>query len=113
MLSLATYDEVMTVRHHRQPTDAVRITTVPRSAAEERDARQRNYAISMAIRTVCFLAAVIVGTNGGPGWLLGVLIAGAVFLPYVAVVFANSAAPRDEASLDAVEHRRPELGPPA
>ncbi len=40
-------------------------------------ARQRRYVISMAIRTVCFVAAVAVG----PGWLRWVLVAGAVFLP--------------------------------
>ena len=66
--------------------DAVRITTVNQSRAEEIDGRQRRYLISMTVRLACFLAAYFVG----PGWLRWVLMAGAVFLPYVAVVFANA-----------------------
>lgn len=66
--------------------DAVRITTVNQNRAEEIAARQRRYLISMTIRLVCFLAAYFVG----PGWLRWVLMAGAVFLPYVAVVAANA-----------------------
>lgn len=49
-------------------------------------ARQRRYAIAMAIRTVCFIAAVAVG----PGWVRWALVAGAVFLPFLAVVIANA-----------------------
>jgi fatty acid desaturase len=66
--------------------DAVRITTAQSSNAEDMAARQRRYAISMAIRTVCFIAAVAVG----PGWLRWVLVAAAVFLPLFAVVMANA-----------------------
>ena len=40
----------------------------------------------MTLRTLCFVGAVAVG----PGILRWVLIAGAVFLPYVAVVLANA-----------------------
>ena len=39
------------------------------------DARTRRYLISMAIRTVCFIAAILVD-----GWLTWVLFAGAVIL---------------------------------
>lgn len=73
--------------------DAVRITTAPTSRSEEIAARQRRYVISMTIRTLCFVAAVAVG----PGWLRWVLIAGAVFLPYIAVVMANAGDHRDDA----------------
>lgn len=66
--------------------DAVRITTVTESRAEEIAGRQRRYLISMIIRLVCFIAAYFVG----PGWLRWVLMAGAVFLPYIAVVAANA-----------------------
>jgi len=48
--------------------------------------RQRRYLISMAIRTACVIGAVTVG----PGLLRWVLVAGAVLLPYVAVVLANT-----------------------
>ena len=49
--------------------------------------RVRRYVITMAFRTVCFLVAVIFAH----GWLQWTLFAGAVFLPYVAVLFANQA----------------------
>jgi hypothetical protein len=67
--------------------DAVRITTASTSRNAEIAARQRRYIWSMGVRTVCFVAAIAVG----PGWLRWVLVAGAVLLPYVAVVMANAA----------------------
>jgi hypothetical protein len=48
------------------------------------DSRTRRYLVSMGIRTVCFLLAVVAS-----GWLRWVLIAAAVTLPYLSVVFAN------------------------
>ena len=50
------------------------------------------YVISMAIRTVCFVAAVLVGD----GWLRWVLIVAALLLPYVAVVMANAASSKSD-----------------
>lgn len=72
--------------------DPVRITTAPTSHRDDLDRRRRRYVVSMVVRSLCFVGAVAVG----PGWLRWVLIAGAVVLPYVAVVVANSAAPRIE-----------------
>ena len=46
----------------------------------------------MGIRTVCFIAAVLVG----PNWFRWVLITAALFLPYVAVVMANAVHSRDD-----------------
>ena len=45
----------------------------------------------MAIRTACFIGAVVVD-----GWVRWVLVVGAFILPYVAVVMANVASPRIE-----------------
>ena len=70
----------------------VRITTAATSHHEDIANRQRRYVISMTIRTLCFVGAVAVG----PGWLRWVLVAGAVLLPYVAVVLANSESRRDD-----------------
>ena len=53
--------------------------------------RMKRYLISMSVRTLCFVLAVVF-----EGPLRWVFIAFAVFLPYVAVVLANagrSAAP--------------------
>ncbi len=83
--------ESMAESHRRRPDDAIRITTAAPSAEEDTAARQRRYLISMAIRTACFLGAVVV-----TGWLRWVLLAGAVLLPYVAVVAANAVAGRRE-----------------
>ena len=65
----------------------VRITTAAASRDDDISMRQRRYIISMGIRTVCFVAAVIVG-HGVIMWLL---IVAALLLPYVAVVMANAA----------------------
>jgi DUF3099 family protein len=95
-------------RAHHQARP-VRITTAASSRAEDISHRQRRYVISMTIRTFCFVGAVLVG----PGWLRWVLFAGALFLPYVAVVFANASEPRDD-SIELMPPRpRPELDPAA
>lgn len=86
----ATYDRSMSRLLHRADPDVLRITNAPVSHEREIWLRQRRYMISMGIRTACFVAAVLVGS----GWLRWVLIGGALVLPYVAVVMANSAAPQ-------------------
>lgn len=97
------------MRHHRDSADAVRITTAPTTRSDDIAARQRRYLVSMGIRTLCVIGAVVVG----PGILRWAMIAGAIFLPYVAVVMANAAWKRaDDFTLDDVDHQRPVLGPP-
>lgn len=44
----------------------------------------RNYLIAMGVRMVCIVACVFV-----QGWWLILPIAGAIILPYIAVVLAN------------------------
>lgn len=84
---MADRREGRTPRRAGGPDDGVvRITTAAPSPNEDIAARQRRYLISMAIRTACVIGAVVVG----PGVLRWVLVAGAVFLPYVAVVMANA-----------------------
>lgn len=61
------------------------ITGAQQSTTEDQAPRTRRYLISMGIRTACVIAAIIV-----PGWPRWILIAGAVILPYIAVVAANS-----------------------
>jgi Protein of unknown function (DUF3099) len=72
--------------------EPIRITTAPVGADVDVASRQRRYLFSMAVRTVCFLGAVLVG----PGVLRWVLVAGAVLLPYVAVVIANNVQRRED-----------------
>jgi len=75
--------------------EAVRITTASSSRNEDIAARQRRYLISMSIRSICFVGA-IVAALAGLGWLWPILIAGALILPYVAVVMANATASRSD-----------------
>ncbi len=67
------------------PQEVYSITGVQTSLTEDQSGRTRKYLFSMILRTLCFVGAVIAS-----GWLRWVLIAGAVFLPYIAVVIANA-----------------------
>jgi hypothetical protein len=78
----------------RRPPEPVRVTTAPMARADEQRGRQRRYLISMGIRTVCFVGAVV-----ADGWLRWVLVGAAVVLPYVSVVFANTEGRRDDGYL--------------
>ncbi|HSX68809.1 DUF3099 domain-containing protein [Nocardioides sp.] len=79
-------------------SEPVRITSAPISPADEMAGRMRRYLIAMTIRTLCFIGAVVFRDS----WAMWVLLAGAVFLPYVAVVLANAVNRRDAAPLATV-----------
>lgn len=84
----------------------MRITTAPQNAAVDLARRRRQYVVSMTMRSVCFLGAVV----SGPGVLRWVLIAAAVLLPSFAVIAANAAMPRKPGSdLQSAPSGRPEL----
>ena len=76
----------------RDRDEAVRITTASSNRQDEIWARQRRYLFSMVIRTVCFLLAIVFRNS----WLCWFFIAGAVLLPYVAVVMANAVSSKDD-----------------
>lgn len=65
------------------------ITTVSESAEDERKSRMLKYTLAMTIRVVCIVVAMFV-----EGWLMWLAFAGAIFLPYFAVVLANAQGPR-------------------
>ena len=73
------------------PVEVFTITDAQRALSDEQAGRTRRYLISMGIRTACVLAAIVV-----PGWPRWFLIAGAVVLPYLAVVVANAGRENDE-----------------
>jgi hypothetical protein len=60
------------------------ITSLPESPDDERRRRMIRYGIAMGIRVGCVIACFFL-----QGWWLVLPIAGAVILPYVAVVLAN------------------------
>jgi hypothetical protein len=59
-------------------------TSLPRSPLQDRRSRMRKYSIAMTVRMLCLIGVVIV-----PDWWRLLFGAGAIFLPYVAVVLAN------------------------
>ena len=80
----------------RQDPDAVRVTTAPVTAAEEQRGRQRRYLISMGIRTLCFVLAVVSIGH----WFMWVFLLASLVLPPVAVIIANANAPTDPGGPD-------------
>jgi hypothetical protein len=95
------------VADRRSENDVYRITDAGVALSDDQAARTRRYLISMAIRTACFLGAVFT-----QGWLRWTLVAGALLLPYVAVVIANAGRERrDPAPATFVVDPRPSLGP--
>lgn len=75
------------------------ITGAATSLSSEQTGRTRRYLVSMTLRTACVLLAIVV-----PGWPRWVFIAGAVVLPYLAVVAANSSRRRHSAPIAVVSH---------
>ena len=82
-------------RQREDRDTAVRITSAAPSPHEDLRRRQRRYLLSMSLRSACFVGAVIAGL-AGIDWLWPILIAGALILPYIAVVLANVRATRME-----------------
>jgi Protein of unknown function (DUF3099) len=81
-----------TSRESSSGDESVRITSAQTSHSERVRGRQTRYLISMGIRTLCFVAAILVGD----GWLRWVLIVAAVILPYIAVVMANAVSSKSD-----------------
>ena len=61
------------------------ITSAPKALSADQAGRQKRYFISMMIRTACFILTVIL-----PSPYRWFALAGAVLLPYFAVVIANA-----------------------
>ncbi len=81
------------------------ITDARSPASLEHNSRVKRYAWTMGFRTACFVAMVFV-----EGPLRWVLFAGAVVLPYVAVIVANQANQRSQPARPGAEPvDRPQL----
>jgi hypothetical protein len=99
----------------RKEPPAVRITSATRSHSDDIDARQRRYLISMGVRTVCFVGAVVAFMTTGTSWVMWILVAASFVMPYVAVVMANAWSESDPGGPDFFEpdaSRRSIEGPP-
>ena len=67
---------------HKRPST----TSLPPSPSDDETSRVRKYMVTMGIRIACLVLMVVVQPFG---WYTWVFAAGAVFLPYIAVVIAN------------------------
>lgn len=65
------------------------ITSAKSGHSDDIGSRELRYGISMGIRTVCFVGAVVAFQTMG-GWVPWVLLAAALVLPYTSVIFANA-----------------------
>lgn len=100
---MRTYDRQ--VGKHTGARDAVPSITSARQALSDDIARRNNrYLWQMSTRFFCFVGAVVVDH-----WTRWLLVAGAVVLPYIAVVLANAGQERQESTFAPVE--APQLGP--
>lgn len=85
------------------------VTGLPTSIRDDQAGRMRRYLLSTGIRTACFLLAVLTLTVlhwTVVGW---VMVAGAVVLPYIAVVAANATRSQGRAQ---ISPRPPDEEPP-
>ena len=73
----------------RRAADAQSVTSAAESRTEDQARRLRRYLVTMGIRTACFVLLVVIDD-----WYRWIFAAGAVFLPFFAVVAANAVKPR-------------------
>jgi xanthine/uracil permease len=67
-------------------SEPVLVTTAPVSARDERRTRERRYLVTMAVRVLAFVVAIVFAT----GWIRVIAVVLALVLPWVAVVLANA-----------------------
>src|SRR3984957_21330254 len=75
------------MRNTRRDT-AHLVTEAQRPRSEDISYRERRYLIMMAFRVICFIVTILL-FNAGAGWFAAIPAAGALVIPYFAVVFAN------------------------
>jgi len=92
-----------------QQDNPVAITSARPARSVDIHRRQTRYLLSMGLRTICFVLAIV--TTGPLRWSF---VAGAVFLPYVAVVLANATDRREPVGPTAyLDDEKPLLEAPA
>lgn len=77
------------------------ITSAQPSLSQDQSGRAKRYFISMMIRTLCFILAVIL-----PNPYRWIALIGAMTLPYIAVVVANAGRETIRGSINRVEDSR-------
>lgn len=85
----------------QQGPEVYRITSAADSLSDDQSRRVKRYLLQMAIRMACFIGAVFVD-----GILMWALLLGAVILPYIAVIEANSGRERRDDDLPPMDYGR-------
>ncbi len=83
------------------------VTDARQSRSDEIGQRERRYLVMMGVRVVCFVVTVVMFVNHA-GWLTVIPAAGAIVIPYFAVVVANSRNQLGGSGFRAFEPRLPE-----
>ncbi len=84
------------------------VTSAASSTTDDQDQRVKRYLVMMGIRVLCFGLVFVTS-----GWLRWAAVAGAVLIPYFAVIVANAVRPREAGSIQPVTppiDRTPRLG---
>jgi Protein of unknown function (DUF3099) len=74
--------------HRPRQRDVALVTDAQRPMSEDIAFRERRYLVMMGIRVLCFVVAIVLFVAHA-GWLAAIPAAGAIVIPYFAVVFAN------------------------
>jgi hypothetical protein len=65
------------------------VTTAPQNPQDEIRQRQRRYLVTMGIRVLCFVLAIVLAALH-LAWAAGIAVAASLILPWVAVIAANA-----------------------
>jgi hypothetical protein len=90
--------------------EPVLVTTAAKSRRDELRDRERRYLITMGVRVVCFVLAIVL-FGVGLKWVAAFAVAASLILPWVAVVAAN-AGPRRVAEQPSLYRRHQHRLPP-
>jgi Flp pilus assembly protein TadB len=75
-------------RRRAGKADVVRITGARSSLTEDVRGRQRRYMVSMAVRTLCVILAIVLWNESRIVAIIALV--GGTLIPYLAVVYANA-----------------------
>ena len=107
----ADYREIVPGRRKPRSDQAYLVTEARESRSAEISQRERRYLLLMGIRVVCFIITVVLVVNH-VGWLAVLPAAGAIVLPYFAVVVANARRQTGTGSLRPYQPNLPDRRPP-
>lgn len=94
-------------KRRQSPQSATSLDVAPE---DDGRARERHYLITMGVRTACFALTIFVTPYG---WYTFVFAAAAIFLPMIAVAFANTRSAQQVGQAESPQSPAIETGEPA